>query len=287
MSATECVRLAPHEVNGYLHLAQAQALADNAMEANDAVQEAIRLAPNSAAVWVTASLVALGAKHTDAAISASQKALSIDPQNYAAQNNLGVALQRAGRKREGNAVLARAAQTQPGFTTARRNLSRTGFNIARLCILVVLIPLGLVAHVGLLLYFVFAFGSNVYVSRHPNVIMRLERWTAPLALRFSKEHRMPASGTGAPVDPTSFALPTQEAQSTSTWSAVGRRRFPTFLIEVLAAAFVVTALVVCVDVYVNDSANYEGLGVVIVILGPVALGMVLFARRRRRSDRGR
>ncbi len=69
---------------------------------------------------------------------------------------------------------------------ARRNLSRAGLNVARVVILVLLIPIGFFAHIGFVLYLAFAIGSNVLISNNPEMVLRLERWAAPIALFFAK-----------------------------------------------------------------------------------------------------
>ena len=51
ISAQEAVRLAPWDPNGYIGLAQALPLTGALHEAGEAIQEAIRLAPNSATTW--------------------------------------------------------------------------------------------------------------------------------------------------------------------------------------------------------------------------------------------
>ena len=66
-----------------------------------------------------------------------------------------------------------------------RNLSRAGLNIVRVAILLLLIPIGFVAHVGLGLYVVFAIASNIVLSKNPQLVLRLERWGAPIALFFA------------------------------------------------------------------------------------------------------
>ena len=181
--------MAPSDPNAHIALAQALPLIGNNLEANVAAKEAIRLAPNSSATWVAASLVALGARNWNMAIDASRRALAIDPDNYAALNNLGVALGASGKKREGSQVLAQAASTQPDSLAARRNLSRAGLNVVRVGIMILLIPIGLLAHVGLGLYFVFAIVSNVVISRSPKLALRLERWGAPIALFLAKRSK--------------------------------------------------------------------------------------------------
>jgi Flp pilus assembly protein TadD len=190
-SAQQAVRLAPYDVNCHIALAQSLPLIGDHLAAKSEVQEVIRLAPHSPAVWVTAGSVAIRSKSWGDAVSASQRALALDPDNYAALNNLGVALRGSGRKREGNAVLTQAARRNPNATTARRNLSRAGINIARIVILLLLIPLGFLAHVGLALYVVFALASNVIISKYPSLVLRLERWAAPIAMFFSKRPPVP------------------------------------------------------------------------------------------------
>jgi tetratricopeptide (TPR) repeat protein len=187
--AGRAVQLAPADPNGHLVLAEALSLAKRPQEADAQLQLAIRSAPNSVATWVTASLIAIGAKNWPAAIEACHRALALDPNNYAALNNLGVALRASGQRRDGTQVLARAAAIEPDSTTARKNLSRAGIRIARLVVLVALIPLGFIANVGLVLYLVFAVGSNVLISRRPDLVLRAERWAAPLALFFARRRR--------------------------------------------------------------------------------------------------
>ncbi len=127
------------------------------------------------------------------AIDASRRALAIDPDNYAALNNLGVALRVSGKGREGSEVLAQAARSQPDSKTARSNLSRVGLNVVRVGIMILLIPIGLLAHLGFGLYFVFAIVSNIVISRSPKLALRLERWGAPIALFFAKRSKDPPS----------------------------------------------------------------------------------------------
>jgi tetratricopeptide (TPR) repeat protein len=221
-SARHIVRLAPWDANGFIALAQSLPLTGAIEEADRAIQEAIRLAPDTASTWAAASRVALAAKNWDAAITASRRSLAIDPNNYAALNNLGVALRSSGKGREGTEVLARAARVQPDSPTARRNLSRAGLNVIRVAVLVLLIPIGFLAHVGLGLYVVFAIGSNIILVKNPSLVLRLERWGAPIALFFAKHRRRDASpyGEGAQdEDAFLFAADFEDRP----WSAVKQR----------------------------------------------------------------
>jgi tetratricopeptide (TPR) repeat protein len=187
--ARQAVRLEPWEPNGHLVLASALSLTKDFTAADEELQIAIRTAPNSVYTWVTASAIAIRAQNWDAAVSACQRALALDANNYPALNNLGVALRETGRGWQGNEALARAAAVNPDDTTARRNLSREGIRYARMAVLVVLIPIGLIAHVGLLLYLAFAIISNVVISRRPDLVLRAERWAAPLALYFTRRSK--------------------------------------------------------------------------------------------------
>jgi len=188
-SAREAIRLAPFDPNGHLALAQALPLTGDIHGAGRAVQEVLRLAPNSASSWVTASFVALAAKNWDAAASASRRALELEPENYAALNNLGVALRAGGHSREGTRVLAEAARANPDERHARQNLSRAGLNIVRAGILIVLLPLVFITNVGAIFYLAFALGSNFVISKNPALALRLERVGTPVALFFAGKSR--------------------------------------------------------------------------------------------------
>ena len=223
-SARQAVRLAPFDANSHLALAGALALTGQIPEADRAVHEVLRLAPNSTASWVMASLVAISAKNWDAAISASRNALEIEPENFAALNNLGVALRARGRGREGTRVLAEAARANPDARLARQNLSRAGLNIVRVAILILLLPIGFLTHSGPVLYLAFAFGSNIAISRNPSLALRLERVGAPIALFFAGTSR----DVPAPVPP---ARPTRGAVTVADdrpWSAMDGHRMHTF-----------------------------------------------------------
>ncbi len=197
------VRLAPSDPNSHLVLAEALCLIQAFDAANKEVQQVIRLAPNSEVTWVSASLVAIRQRNWSAAIDACERALAIEPNSYAALNNLGVALRASGRQGEGTRVLAQAAQVDPNSLTARRNLSRAGIRIARIAVLVVLIPIGFVTNLGLLLYFVFAIGSNVLISARP---IWCCAWNAG-------RHRSPWPGPGGPGRSTPVSAWTHATRS--------------------------------------------------------------------------
>jgi Flp pilus assembly protein TadD len=272
-SAREAVRLAPSEASGYVGLAQSLALVGLTAEADAAAQRAIGLAPGSASTWVAASLVALGAKNWNAAIDASQRALSIDANNYAALNNLGVALRASGKGRQGTEVLARAARLQPDTPTARRNLSRAGINVVRVVILLALIPIGFVTHLGLGLYLAFAIGTNVLISRRPGVILRLERWTAPIALLFAKR-----SG-----DPS----PAPESLPEGPWSAgQGQPEVRTGVVVLAAAVAWLLSLVLLVLLATPiPTSDKPWVGLALLASLSLAVWPTTVAVRRRQAER--
>jgi tetratricopeptide (TPR) repeat protein len=282
-SAREGIRLAPRDPNGYLRLAEALRLTRNLGDADAAVQEALRLAPNSAATWVTASLVALTANNWETAITASRRALAIDPSNYAAMDNLGVALRRAGKRREGTKVLAEAARIAPDSTTARTNLSRAGVNVARIVIMVLLIPIGFLAHVGLVLYFVFALGSNALISRYPGIVLRMESWAAPLTLFFSRRDQEDDLS-----DPY-LATEHENAGTGSSWSALeGRRLIGSPVVRFSAiSAWSATAIMLFVLLAVPGVADRLVVAAVVVVFAALAMWPTLVLRRRRREVNGR
>ncbi len=284
-SAREAVRLTPWDPNGHIALAQALPLTGANAEASVVVQEAIRLAPNSASTWVAASLVALGAKQWSAAADASRRALAIDPDNYAALNNLGVALRASGKKREGTDVLARAARVDPDAPTARRNLSRAGMNVTRIAIMVLLIPIAVFAPGGVLLYVAFAVGSNVAISRSPTLALRLERWMAPVALKFAKSTEGPDGQPAVGRRRRSKGSSEADGDLHQPWSlSDGHHAIGTPVVRVVA--IVVWAVVaVCLIALTLSGSGAPGLAITIGVAIGVAAWPTSVLIRRRRSER--
>jgi Flp pilus assembly protein TadD len=280
-SAREAVRLAPYDPNCHLALANALAIVNDHLQANRAMQEAIRLAPNSAATWVTASLVAISARNWNAAISASRRALAIDPSNYAALNNLGVALRASGKGRQGTRVLAEAARTSPDSPLARQNLSRAGLNIVRFAILIVLLPLGFLVHAGVLLYLVFAVGSNIVISRSPGLALRLERVGAPIAMFFAGKSSEASTAVPSGRRGRRAAATEDQAWSTMDGHGIHTLGIPVLIFCAIAAWSV--ALLLAVGLVLPGS---DKLALAIGFAGFTALGALpagTVIRRRRRT----
>jgi tetratricopeptide (TPR) repeat protein len=280
-SAREAVQLAPSDPNAHIALAQALPLIGNNLEANVAVKDAIRLAPNSSATWVAASLVALGARNWNMAIDASRRALAIDPDNYAALNNLGVALRASGKKREGSQVLAQAASTQPDSLPARRNLSRAGLNVVRVGIMILLIPIGLLAHLGFALYFVFAVVSNVAISRSPKLALRLERWGAPIALFFAKRSK---DSSSIPTGTERIkGLPASDASERPWPDRMDYHVVGTSVVLVCAIAGWCMALVFFVILMVPTQGRLWIVLIALVFAALASWPTIVFIRRKRRE----
>jgi tetratricopeptide (TPR) repeat protein len=278
-AAREAVRLGPRDPNAHIRLAEACCVARHAQEAHDAVEEAIRLAPNSAGTWVAASLVAIAVKKWQVAISASQKALAIDPSNYAATNNLGVALRGAGKRRRGIRVFAEAARIDPDAPTARNNLTRTGVNVARIVIMVLLIPIGFIAHIGLALYIVFALASNVLISRYPDTVNRMERWAVPIVLFFT---RSDSDGDLAESVPQ---VSWEEVTANAAWPETAPRDYAgPALVVVAIFTWAMTAIIILVAVkFGSPGADKFVLAGVALGLAALAMWPTLVLRNRRRA----
>jgi tetratricopeptide (TPR) repeat protein len=279
-AAWQGVELEPHNPNSHIVLAEALSLIKDFADANAAMQEAIRGAPNSVTTWVTASLVAIRQRDWNAAIDACERALALDPNNYAALNNLGVALRASGRGRRGSEVLARAAAVDPDATTARRNLSRAGVNYARLAVLVLLIPIGLIAHIGLTLYLVFAVASNIVISRRPDLVLRAERWAAPLALFFAR--RTKAGRDASPRSSGRGRGRTGSSDPMAPWTVTRRGAVRTSFVIVGAALAAFFGLVLLSVTYASPGLDKIPWAVATAGCSVLAAWLVLVALRRRR-----
>ncbi len=281
--AREAVRLAPYDPNGHLALAQALPLIGEIHEADRAVQESLRIAPNSAATWTTASFVVLGAKNGSAAAAASRRALELDPENYSALNNLGVALRAGGHGRKGTRVLADAARASPDVHLARQNLTRAGLNIARVVIMILLLPLGFITHSGVFLYIVFAIGSNIFISRRPDLVLRLERWGVPIALFFAGKSDVavgPAEGRQRSRNKRSAARDSQPWSATAGHSVYA---LGTPVVIFCAVAAWSVALILLIGLVVPGSDKLALALVFPVFAGLGAFPVWVVLRRRRRD----
>ncbi len=264
--AREAVRLSPYDPNCLLGMAEALSLSNDDSGADEALKRAIRIAPNSTATWVTASVVALGAKNWRAAIDACHRALELNPNDYSALNNLGVALRASGRRREGTEALARAAALDPDRSTARRNLSRRGIGVVRVIVLIVLFPIVFIGPDGLILYLACSIGSNVLISARPDLVLRAERWAAPVALFVGR--------LGMRRRPRRAESSSSGAAAVGEWSALnGRQRLRPW-IQYAAAATVWIVVLVTISVALA-SPGYDKLVMALVAGGFAAIAVII------------
>jgi tetratricopeptide (TPR) repeat protein len=281
--AREAVRLAPQGFAAHLALAQALPLTGDLVGADEEVRELIRIAPNSVATWVAASLVAIRAQDWNAAIEASRKALAIDPNDHAALNNLGVALQASGQKSEGTRALAQAARANPDSQTARRNLSRTGLNYVRVAVLIVLIPVGLIAHVGFTLYWIAAISSQLLLRKYPQVFLKAERWAAPIALYFARfRHReVPQSQYGGSLQGTPE---TGTFGDSTEWSSIrGRHKLRSSVLVLIAVSgWIGAACFILIFALATGPTKYVALTTAVVLALLSAKPMMVVRKRQGR-----
>ena len=203
-SAREAVRLSPSDPFAYCMLADAELCAGNLRPAGGAARRAVELAPESVDTSITTSQVALEARDWLTAEAAARRALAIDPESYAALNNLGAALDGAGRRREAAAAFASAARQDPSAEDARRNVASSGLWVLRLGALLVLSPL-LLRPATRALFWLATIASNVYISRRPARLAGLERWGIHAGLAFGRL-RPPRAGAAVAVIAVLFGV---------------------------------------------------------------------------------
>ena len=86
-------------------------------------ERALQLAPSLAEGWAGLANALMGLREFDAAIDAYGRAVSLCPQSADSHANLGIALGRVGREREGNASLRQALALDPAHDFASWNLA--------------------------------------------------------------------------------------------------------------------------------------------------------------------
>jgi hypothetical protein len=157
--------------------------------------------------------------------------------------------------------------------------------VARVVILILLIPIGFLAHVGFILYVVFAIGSNLLISKNPDLVLRLERWAAPVALLFAKrsDDALPDREVAGDPPPDNSGA---EGDLDRTWSSFGGRSHvigtPVVVLGAIAAWSV--ALVALIGLVVPGSGKL-GIGVALVLSAAIATWPTIVLVRRRRDRR--
>lgn len=123
-AALEAVRLSPASAAAHLVLADVAVSAKQKTTAFEAVSRLHQLAPGDASTWVVRSRYSILVRHWHDARDAARHALTLDPENYAAMNNLGVALQGMGQRAEAQQWFIQAAHLAPAGSIAQQNARR-------------------------------------------------------------------------------------------------------------------------------------------------------------------
>ena len=123
-AAETAVSLAPFEPMCLYNLGAAELSCGLAWRAHDTGERLRGLAPGLAISYELLGEVHLKLGNYQAAEENCRKALAINPQSYAGLNNLGVAVQKQGRRAEAIDLFHRAAKVDPDHAAARSNLKR-------------------------------------------------------------------------------------------------------------------------------------------------------------------
>jgi Flp pilus assembly protein TadD len=275
--AQEAVRLAPYDAGCHLALARACAIAGMFTPADEAVRKALQLAPNSANCWVSASFVAIRARSWSSAESAARRALALDPGNYAATNNLGVALRRQGNSTLGAIAFLDAARIDPRSPEARNNVEGIGFSYFRLVVPLLLAPLLIVWP----LFIAARLGVGKWLASKPERLRPLARRVG-IRVASSKRYRRKFEQQNARAQKMLAS-----SERVNEWSALsGQHLMGDQLLKVLAGSLLLTALVFVAIAAIDAGPGNPVVGLVIVALlfgAGAALMFGAVARRRRAS----
>jgi Flp pilus assembly protein TadD len=273
--ALEAIRLAPTDWRCHVTLAEAYAGSQRLQDADLAVRQALALNPRIAGAWVTASYIALLDRNWYAAEDAARRALSIEPGNRAAMNNLGVVMRRQGKWSLGAVAFLDAARIDPRSENARSNVEAIGFLYMARYAPVLLAPL-------LIIWPLFLYARGFLVRWLHTTPVRLKPLARRIGIRVASSPRYRQR----------FEKESAQAQkhlnsedSVATWSALdhGKRvkvELLATMVTLLAVAAVIAAGVVV------SSANPRSrslivIAVIVVILSGVGPLYRLLATRRR------
>jgi tetratricopeptide (TPR) repeat protein len=123
-AARRASELAPDNVLVLTQLFSALRTLKKKDEARKVAKHLVEIAPNYSASHINLGLVYLDDSWLDHAEAAFRRALQLDPENWAAMNNIGAVLQRKGRHSESLELYYRAAQLNPALPLPRNNLFR-------------------------------------------------------------------------------------------------------------------------------------------------------------------
>ena len=171
--AREALRLDPHNPDSMVLLAEAAAFAGDHALALQASHDAVGAAPLSPEAWMVRSQVLRITGSLLAAEGAAREALRLDPQHYAANNELGLVLSKQGRMADSARQFEATAALDPVRRSAPANLLRTGRWVSLVACLILALPLFILSPYGLLA----GIGLYALVWNIPLTRRHLEAWT--------------------------------------------------------------------------------------------------------------
>lgn len=142
----QLVRLAPNDVQSHWAMTDACTAARKGRAAVAASNTALEMAPNLPPTWLLRARAARVAGDLEVAESAIREALRLQPDNYDANNELGIILRRRGRTGEALQQLKSTAALDPIERPARVNLIRYGAVPFQVLVLLLTSPALLVVH---------------------------------------------------------------------------------------------------------------------------------------------
>jgi hypothetical protein len=181
-AAEELVRLAPTDVASYWALTDACVAARRVRLAVSTSTTALEMAPHLAQTWLLRARAARAAHDYTVAEAAIREALRLDPDNYAANNELGIILRRRGRSAESIRQLAASVAIDPLARPARKNLLAFGFFPFLLLSMLVTSPTLLVAPRDVAWWAWGCIGLQIWLWGMAPTRRVMERWALPVAL---------------------------------------------------------------------------------------------------------
>ncbi len=147
-AAKVLVGLAPNAVSSHTAMVDACVAAHQPRPAIAASDVVLRMAPQSAHAWLLRARAARCAYDFQVAEAAAREALRLEPDNYLANNELGLILRLRGRTTDALQQFTSTASMDPIARPARANLIKYGAIPFQIVILLITLPVMLAIHEG-------------------------------------------------------------------------------------------------------------------------------------------
>lgn len=181
--------LAPNSASSHLTMVDACVAAQQPRRAVAASDIALRMAPNSPHTWLVRARAARCAYDFEVAESAIREALRFDPDDYLANNELGMILRLRGRTTEALQQFKSTASMDPLARPARANLLKYGAIPFQILILLITSPALLLIHQFSMMWIWGSIGINAFLWRVEPTKSWLERRALAIALWRSRRPR--------------------------------------------------------------------------------------------------